>query len=339
VVTTQFRCTPGAEPAIGHANDGTRLHLLDDAFEPVPAGVVGEIYIAGAGVARGYRGRPAETAAVFLPDPWGGPGARLYRSGDLGRRRQDGALLFLRRRDPMIKLRGVRIEPGEVEAALLACRGVREAAVTLVPDPGTEGAGGGRKDHLLACIVPGEELSLAALQEELRARLPRAMVPTHFALLDTLPKNHSGKLDRRALASAARPATPPTAPAAAPSAPPESAAEAHIAAVWARHLGVETVGIEDNFFDLGGHSLLLIEIHRELERDFPVALVDLMQFPTVRSLARHVESQPPAGEPQDARPPEAESGSNAATGDHRAEARRRKAAFAARRGARERKGS
>ncbi|RJL31788.1 non-ribosomal peptide synthetase [Bailinhaonella thermotolerans] len=237
--------TVGERVPIGHPVDNTRLHVLDERLEPVPVGVPGELHIGGVQLARGYLGRPGLTAERFVPDPFT-PGARLYRTGDLARRREDGAIEFLGRVDQQVKVHGVRVEPGEVEAALAGHPRVRRAVVTVRDD-----APGGR--GLVAYVDWAGDPS--ALTEELRGllvkRLPAAMLPQAFVPVDSFPALPSGKLDRAALPSPAgrgglggeyvAPRTP---------------IEEELCAIWRDLLGRDQVGVRDDFFDLGGHSLL-----------------------------------------------------------------------------------
>ncbi|HEX5725644.1 MAG TPA: amino acid adenylation domain-containing protein, partial [Longimicrobiaceae bacterium] len=260
---------------IGRPVAGGRVYVLDARLEPVGVGVAGELCVAGEGVARGYAGRPGLTAASFVPDPFGPPGSRMYRTGDIGRWRADGALEFLGRRDGQVKVRGVRVELGEVEAALAAHPAVREAAAAL------------REDGLVAWLVAAEGAArpqAAELRAFLRASLPEAMVPGVFAWTGALPRTGSGKLDRRALPD------PEPAPAglAVRKIGPRSGLEETLAALWREVLGVEQVGIHDDFFELGGHSLLALRLmarlREELGRDLPVAT--LFRAPSVESMAR-----------------------------------------------------
>jgi hypothetical protein len=253
------------------------LFLLDSRGEPVPDGLPGEIVIAGHGLARGYLGRPDLTAERFVAHPWRA-GERAYRTGDLGRLRPDGTIAFLGRIDQQVKLRGHRIEPGEIEAALLAQPGIAEALVTL-----REGAPG--DPCLCAYIVPraGATPDLAKLRDRLRQRLPEATVPAHLISLAALPRTPNGKIDRGAL--------PPPAPAPVQaSLAPADGLEARIAAVWRDLLKLERIGVEDNFFDSGGHSLLAVQLHRRLRATVAadLSIIDIFRFPTVRALARHL---------------------------------------------------
>src|SRR6185436_15776287 len=220
------------EPAIGRPILGTRLALLDERLEAVPAGEAGEIFLGGAGPARGYHDRPDLTAERFLPDPASpAPGGRLYRTGDLGRLLPSGEVEYLRRVDHPIKVQGLRIEPGEIESALLEGPGVREAVVVQREDrePGVR--------RLVAYVVPeGTELPVPALRAFLRQRLPGPLIPSAFVLLPALPLTPNGKVDRKAL--------PAPEAAAAGSAPPRTPVEELLVRAWAEELGVEGAGVD-----------------------------------------------------------------------------------------------
>ncbi|HEX7242584.1 MAG TPA: amino acid adenylation domain-containing protein, partial [Longimicrobiaceae bacterium] len=234
---------------IGRPVLGARVRLLDTALNPVPVGVPGELYVGGVGLARGYLGRPDATAAAFVPDPAAAePGARLYRTGDLARWLPDGELEYAGRADHQVKVRGYRIETGEVEAALLRHPGVREALVVVRED-----APGDRR--LVAYLLPeGSGAPAAALREHLRAVLPQYMVPSAFVALAEWPLSASGKIDRAAL-----PAPDPGGGAKGYVAP-RTPAEATLAGLWAEVLRLERVGVHDDFFELGGHSLLAAQL-------------------------------------------------------------------------------
>nr|AGS49935.1 long-chain-fatty-acid--CoA ligase [uncultured bacterium esnapd24] len=268
---------------IGRPLRNTRAYVLDPRGEAVPIGVPGELYLGGGGVARGYLDRPELTAAAFLPDPFGPePGARVYRTGDRVRFLPDGTLEFVGRVDQQVKVRGFRVELGEIEAALAAQPGVAEAVVAAREEsPGSV--------RLVAYLVaePGAELSVPGLRAALKAELPGYMVPAAFAVLDALPLTRSGKVDRRALPA---PESAASAGAGAAHAAPQSDVERTIAAAWQEVLGVESVGLDDNFFDLGGHSLLLARLRSRLAGRFPreVSVVVLFRYPTVRSLAEYL---------------------------------------------------
>jgi acyl-coenzyme A synthetase/AMP-(fatty) acid ligase/acyl carrier protein len=288
VVATRAELTADADPSsavpIGRPIAGARAYALDRWLEPVPPGVLGELFLGGVGLARGYLGRPEATAERFLPDPFGvEPGARLYRTGDLVRRLPEGALVFAGRADRQVKIRGYRVEPGEIEAALRRHPGLHDAAVAL------------SQDRLVAWIVPRDSAPAASeLRAFLRERLPDPMVPAVYVPLVALPLTPSGKLDRRALVE---PAVAPR-EAAASYVAPVSALERTVAAVFAELLRVEKVSVADNFFDLGGHSLLVVRAHQKLREALgrEISVIDLFRFPTVAALARHLGQgeEPPA---------------------------------------------
>jgi amino acid adenylation domain-containing protein len=259
---------------IGRPIANVQLHVLDRHLQEAPAGAPGELYIGGVGLARGYWNRPELTAERFVEHPVLG---RLYRTGDLGRWLADGALAYLGRTDHQVKLRGCRVELGEVEAALREHPAVREAAAVARAD-----APGGPR--LVAYVVPRDgEVSAAALRDHLRAKLPEYMVPAAFVALGALPLSPNGKLDRNAL-----PAPDRDRPEAHDSyVAPRDAVEEAVAKIWAEVLGVERVGAHDNFFDLGGHSLLATQVLSRLRQTFPVdiPLRRLFEEPTVATLA------------------------------------------------------
>jgi amino acid adenylation domain-containing protein len=259
-------------PSIGRPIANVRVRLLDASLEPVPAGVPGEVCLAGASLARGYLHRPAETAERFIPDPWASePGARLYRTGDRARFLPDGEIDFLGRLDRQLKLRGFRIEPAEIEARLAEHPGVREAAVLLEAVAGRE--------RLVAFVAAPEALDSSGLRRHLAEHLPEAMIPAAFAVLPALPRTPNGKLDRAAL-----PAIVPH----AVSAPPSGPVEERVAAAFADLLGLDRVGADDGFFELGGHSLLAVRLAGRLRAEFgvEVPLAQLFATPTVAGLAR-----------------------------------------------------
>jgi amino acid adenylation domain-containing protein len=282
----------GAEtPAIGRPVAGSQAYILDGELRPVPIGVPGAVYLAGAGLARGYLGRPELTAERFLPDPYGRDGGRLYRTGDLARFRADGEMEYLGRIDQQVKVRGFRIELGEIEAALARQGSVRESAVLALPEPDGEG------QRLVAFVVPaggqtGDRDLAASLRAALGESLPKPLVPASFVFLPALPLTPNGKLDRRALENAA-----PAAETAGPSAggAPRTPVEEVLAGIWAEVFGraAGSLGVEDNFFDLGGHSLLAVRavsrIRAALGVDLP--LTRLFAAPTVAGLAAAVEAE------------------------------------------------
>jgi acyl-coenzyme A synthetase/AMP-(fatty) acid ligase len=245
----------GVDPAgpvpLGRPIGSTSAYVLGDGLRPAPVGVPGVLYLAGAGLARGYLGRPALTAGHFVADPFGPPGSRMYRTGDLARWSPDGTLEFLGRADGQVKIRGFRIETGEIENALTAHPAVLDAAV-VAHDPGT----GHRR--LVAYVVAGPEVVGPEMAADLRAHLARTlpdhMVPAVFVALDRLPLTTNGKVDRSAL-----PEPDPQAGAVGYLAPRDGVEEV-LAAVWAEVLGVEQVGVQDNFFDLGGDSIMSLQV-------------------------------------------------------------------------------
>jgi amino acid adenylation domain-containing protein len=285
---------------------GVEIHLLDRRLQPVPIGVPGEVCLAGAGLARGYLGRPDLTAERFVPHPFAAPaglgGARLYRTGDLARRWPDGRLDYLGRIDRQVKIRGVRTEPGEVEAALIRHPGVREAVVMARTTSGGEAG-------LAAWVVPegAAAPAPAALRAFLRDTLPAPMVPGALYVIDRLPLTANGKVDRSALARyEPAPGTPEPA-----GAPPVGALEGTVAEVWCEALGVERVARDASFFDLGGHSLLVTRVQARLAERLgrEVPLLKLFEHTTVEALAAWLNGE---GSLENAPPPEAASQERAA---------------------------
>ncbi|HSF38303.1 MAG TPA: amino acid adenylation domain-containing protein, partial [Thermoanaerobaculia bacterium] len=253
-------------PPIGHPVGNKRVWVLDRNQELVPVGVVGELWVGGAGVARGYLGRPDLTAERFWPDPFSGePGARVYRTGDLVRRLPDGSLDFVGRNDQQVKIRGFRIEPGEIETALAADPAVREAVVVA-----REGASGSPDDRRLVAYVvarPGQEPSAAGLQSVLRERLPEYMVPSAFVFLPELPRTPNDKVDRAALPEPEGGARP-----GASFQPPRTELERAVARIWSGVLGLERAGVDDSFWALGGHSLLATRVLSRVRDAFGVEI-------------------------------------------------------------------
>ncbi|MDX6355554.1 MAG: hypothetical protein QOF98_2457, partial [Streptomyces sp.] len=280
---------------IGRPMDNTGIHILNAALEPVPAGVQGELYITGTGLARGYLGHPGRSAERFVADPHGAPGDRMYRTGDVARRREDGVLEFLGRADDQVKIRGFRIEPGEIEAVLAAHRSVGQAAVVVRED----GRGERRGDRRLAAYVvpaPGVLVDPADLRAHLAERLPEYMVPTAFVVLDALPVTENGKLDRQALPrpdrgahngtgsgtrSGPRPGSRPGARASGDD------REEILRGLFEEVLDVENVGADDNFFDLGGHSLLAMRLIGRIRTwlGIEAGIRSVFQTPTPATLA------------------------------------------------------
>jgi amino acid adenylation domain-containing protein/non-ribosomal peptide synthase protein (TIGR01720 family) len=270
--------TPGS--MIGLPIPDLQVYVLDRWGQPVPPGVPGEMYVGGAGVARGYLHRPALTAQRFVPDPFGQPGARLYRSGDLARALPDGDLQYLGRIDHQVKIRGFRIELGEIEAALQAHPAIREAVVLARED--TPGA-----PRLVAYLVDarGEQPSVDELRSFLSRALPEYMLPAAFVFLERLPLTPTGKLDRRAL-----PAPDTQRPELAASyIAPRSTTEALLAQIWAEALQLSQVGVFDNFFALGGDSMRSVQVlGLARARNLHFSLQHLFQYQTIAALAPHV---------------------------------------------------
>jgi len=273
-------------PAIGVPLDGTAAHVLGRGGEPLPVGVPGELFLGGAGLARGYLGRPDLTAERFVPDPFtamvSAAGARLYRTGDLVRRRPAGDLEFLGRLDHQVKVRGFRVELGEVEATLAACPGVAEAAVLARRD-------GTGEPRLIAYVAPAPQ-SVASLRCALAARLPAYMIPAGWVFLPALPRTPNGKVDRRALPAPA----PEHAELSSTRLAPRSALEQLLAEVWAEVLRVPGVGVLDNFFELGGDSILTIQVvARCRQRGLELTSRQLFKHQTIATLAAVVETAAP----------------------------------------------
>jgi amino acid adenylation domain-containing protein len=279
VISTGDRMAADRPITIGRPLANTTVHVLDERLQPMPIGVPGELLIGGSGVAAGYWSRTALTAERFLPDPFSTlPGARMYRTGDVARFVPDGRLEYFGRADHQVKIRSHRIEAGEVEAAIVAQPGIRQAVVVARPD----NAG---SHHLVAYVVGDNVGDGARLREALKATLPDYMVPSHVVPLASVPLTPNGKVDRRAL----------PAPSGASSArvgylAPESVLERRIAEIWQQVLDGVTIGRHDNFFDLGGHSLLFARVQAPIQElaGRPVPMVELYQYPTVAGIAAHL---------------------------------------------------
>jgi acyl-coenzyme A synthetase/AMP-(fatty) acid ligase/aryl carrier-like protein len=268
------------EPTVGLPVAHTRAHVMDSHLGAVPSGVAGELCLSGAGLARGYHGRPGLTASRFVPMPnTDQPGARTYRTGDMARLLPSGEIRLLGRLDHQVKLRGYRIELGEIEAVLLTSPAVVQAVVLARHDLVT-GMG------LVAYVQrddPDEPVDLAAF---LATKLPAHMVPTHFVTMKALPLTPNGKIDRKRLPKPGTTQRTYTAPA--------SELEHKISAVWSELLGLERVGSDDNFFALGGHSLLLVQLQRRLREELSreIAIVDLIANPTPATQAKLLSPKP-----------------------------------------------
>ncbi len=264
---------------IGHPLANTGLYILDRYLQPVPVGQPGELFIGGHGVVRGYLNRPELTAERFIPDPFGGdPGARLYRTGDLARYRMDGAVEFLGRLDHQVKVRGYRVELGEIESLLDQHPAVRTSVVVAREDtPGDQ--------RLVAYLIPrGDGMPQEeGLRDHLRKKLPEFMVPAAFISLDAFPLTPNGKVDRKALPAPDRAAPAPT----RASVEPRDELERQLLRIWEEVLDRRPVGVWDNFFDLGGHSLLAVRLFAQVEQALgrKLPLATLFQAPTVAQLA------------------------------------------------------
>jgi hypothetical protein len=288
VFATVHRCNELPEDEtivpIGRPVENTTVYILDEYLQPLPPGVVGELFIGGPGVARGYLSRPELTSERFVPDPWADrPGGRLYRSGDLGRYRPDGVIEFLGRMDRQVKVRGFRVEPGEIESCLLRSDQLREVSVQVGRDRGG--------DQVLVAYVVGQEadLDLARLTEFAKRHLPAYMVPRKIVPLPAFPLNANGKLDVVALRQT-------EAADEADEAEPTTPTEKRVLAIWRDLLGVESLGIHDDFFASGGHSLLVADLvvraSTALRCELAFRLV--VEHPTVATFAAAVDRLRPA---------------------------------------------
>ncbi|MGW7020084.1 non-ribosomal peptide synthetase [Streptomyces decoyicus] len=275
-------------PHIGRPLPGIRCHVLDAALRPVPSGEEGELYLAGRQLAVGYVNRPALTAMRFVADPFAADGTRMYRTGDLVRRRPDNSLEYRGRSDRQVKLRGYRVELGDIEAALTTHPGVAAAVVTLHRDTAAgeqlaayyvAATGAAGDTPATGTATPG------TLRAHLAAVLPQFMLPTAYLALDTMPLTVNGKVDLAAL-----PAPEPASE--TPDSAPESEAETLIAAVWSEVLGREHIRADDDFFAMGGHSLIALRVVARLKKQLGVAMSarEVYRHPRLRDLARHVES-------------------------------------------------
>ena len=267
--------------SIGKPLAGSRVFVLDQKFEPVPLGVAGELYVAGAGLTRGYLNRPELTAQSFIPNPFSStPGARLYRTGDVARRLRDGNLEFLGRADHQVKIRGLRIELGEIETALSSYPAVRQAVVSA-----HENRNGDKRLVAYVVATPGLSVTLDGIQEWLRPTLPDYMVPSALVLLDAMPLNASGKIDRKRLPH------PEFASLQTEKVAPRTDTETMLAKIWSELLDLDRVGVHDNFFQLGGHSLLATQLLSRTRETFAIDLPvrTLFENPTIAALGELVD--------------------------------------------------
>ncbi len=275
---------PNRAPPIGRAMANTQLYVLDDALRPVPRAVTGELFIAGVGVARGYLDKPAATAERFLPDPFGAAGSRMYRTGDVTRIGWDGNLEFVGRKDHQVKIRGVRVELGEVEATLRKHTAVRDAVVVAFEDDG--------RSRLAAYLIPEHEPTTAQdVRIFLAERLPSQMVPIAYRFLDAFPLDPNGKVDRSRLPKPETEAGRGSADFRAP----RTDMEASLTEVWQQVLSVDRVGIHDNYFELGGDSIMSIQlIAQARRRGIEFSSRQLMENQTIAELARVTRNERPA---------------------------------------------
>lgn len=280
----QLESKEGIVP-VGPPIDNTQIYILDRHLRPVPVGVYGELYIGGDGLARGYLNRPVLTAEKFIPNPFSKEtGARMYRTGDLARYLTNGKIEFQGRIDHQVKIRGFRIELGEIEASLAHHEGIDEVVVIARED---EGDLQKEEKRLVAYVISkaAKAPTVSELRRFLLESLPEYMVPSTFVFLDTFPLTANGKVDRKALPApeGSRPDLEATYIA------PQNEVERNIAEIWQAVLGVEKVGVDDNFFDLGGHSLLLVQVQSKLKRTFnrDLSIIELFKYPTVKAQAKY----------------------------------------------------
>ena len=270
-------------PTIGWPIHNSAVYILDEQQRPVPTGVYGEICIAGDGLARGYLNRPDVTAEKFVPNAFSWKvGARLYRTGDVGRRLANGELEFAGRTDHQVKVRGYRIELGEIEAVLSRYQGINDVVVTVREDEQLD-------KYLVAYIVSaGEPPSSTELRAHLKASLPHHMIPSAFVVLNELPRTPNGKVDRRSLPAPDGVEQKPEAVYVSP----RTSVEEALAGIWSNILRVERVGVADNFFELGGHSILAIRLLAQIEEAFQIKLPlrSLFEEPTIEGMERLMQA-------------------------------------------------
>ena len=279
-VVSESDANQEVDSLIGEPIPDLQLHLLDPDGHPVADGEEGELCIGGAGVARGYLNRPELTAQRFVPDTFSHIGGLLYRSGDIGRRRPDGQLVYLGRNDHQVKINGFRIELGEVEAALAEFPGIRQ--VTVIAHADHTG-----RQRLAAYFVSelGTPIASHTLREFLAARSPAQMIPAFYIQLDEIPLTHNGKVDRKALPV-------PTTGSAAPAAEPSSPMQERVSGIWRDVLEAPNVGLDDNFFDIGGSSILLIQVRTQLQTELArqIPITWMFEFTTIRALAEKLQA-------------------------------------------------
>jgi amino acid adenylation domain-containing protein/FkbM family methyltransferase len=279
VCTTICECDSEDVPPIGRPISNFHLYILDQNLQPVPVGIPGELFVGGCGLARGYHKRPGATAEKFIPNPFTKEsGQRMYRTGDMVKYLLGGNIEFLGRIDHQVKIRGFRIEPGEIEAQLADYPGVKDCVVVARQD-------GSDHKQLVAYVVADRELETTELRDYVKGKLPDYMVPAYFITLEKLPMTPNGKIDRNALSFHEQ--IQQQKPYAVS---PETDAEREIEEVWREVLNQENFGLDDNFFDMGGHSLLLVRVQSKLKQIFDkdIPVFNLFQYPTIRSLANYL---------------------------------------------------
>ncbi|WP_456791451.1 amino acid adenylation domain-containing protein [Bradyrhizobium sp. USDA 4506] len=294
---TAWECTPlggGTSVPIGRPIDNTCTYILDQSMSLLPVGIIGELYLGGIGLARGYLRKPALTAASFLPNPFSGNGDRLYRTGDLARYLPDGNIEFVGRRDHQVKVRGNRIELSEIEQALVAHPSVRQVVVLARRDEVQD-------QCIWAYVVKdeGNDTSAATLKHYIRTRLPDYMLPAQYAFLSEIPLTHNGKVDRKALLGLSASGTPEEK---AAYEAPVTATETFLCYAWEQVLGRRPIGITENFFDIGGHSLLVNDVFARIQDRYGSALsfAELFQNPRIAQLAALIEQRSGPSDPSEA---------------------------------------
>jgi hypothetical protein len=270
------------EPSIGRAISNKKTYVMSDEMQLAPIGVVGELYIGGVGLARGYVRRPEQTAERFAPNPYGSEGERIYATGDAVRFSSRGEIEYLRRKDYQVKVRGYRIEPGEIEAELSRHERVKQAVVMVRGEQE-------RDKRLVAYVVPEGETTAAELKEYLKSRVPIYMLPAAYIMMGQMPLTSNGKVDRRDLPDPGVVNTQRVMDYLAP----RSELEQSIAGIWQDVLNVDQVGVNSNFFDLGGHSLLIPRIQMRIQElvNKRLSIIDFFSYPTISSLSECLSGQ------------------------------------------------